>query len=69
MAYTGDGGWETRDLFFGLPFLISLILLLGAIGTALLPYHQSVKQWNKPVILFLLGVASAFAAVILSELT
>jgi hypothetical protein len=21
MSYTGDGGWETRDWFFGLPFL------------------------------------------------
>jgi hypothetical protein len=61
--------WQLKDWWFGAPFLLSIVLLIAALGTALLPYSQTVKQYNRSACLFLSGVILAFIAILLSNFT
>ncbi len=50
-------------------FLFSIIALVVALGTALLPYNQIVTQYTLSARLLLLGLVLAFVAILLSALT
>lgn len=65
----GDEDWELIDLWFGVPSFISIVLLIVALWTGLLPYKQKVKRYEMSSGLFIAGMIAALIAILLSPFT